>query len=141
MKIENLKSYEVITNGLKVKIELNKYDERTLPVTSFRPIPRTIPAHLKVSIEAERSMGHIEGYFEFRICDHGFYFEDQQEALLFAEAANANLIANGVRTEFVRDPYYVQECYYQIWIDGVTDEREREHREEMEDNDYYKENE
>ncbi len=133
-----VKLYTVITNGLKVTIELSKVDKYKLPNGKIRPL------HYNVEIDARREQGHIEGYYEFLIMGVKYEFDTHNEAVLFAERANRKLLMHGARTEFEHADYYVQDCHYHLWIDGVTDDREREHRAfmmEMKGSDYYREGE
>ena len=115
--------FEVITNGLRVTGNIDIWPSRQLPNGKVRP--RTY----RVEINAKREQGPIEGYYEYGIMGLSFQFDTLDKARDHLSLVHDKIKLNGVRTEFENDKYYVQDCVYWLWIDEVTDEREREHQE------------
>ena len=129
----NEKKFTVIRDGLRITGEIEHREERT------NRNGVVLPELYMVRLKANRSLGDIEGYFEFRIQTPVFHFDTLEEAMEHLFLTKTALLNKGVRLEYEHDRYYVQDCHYHLWIDGITDEQEREHHEwlkEMESEDY-----
>tara|TARA_Y100001973_G_C5176320_1_gene322174 strand:+ start:176 stop:712 length:537 start_codon:yes stop_codon:yes gene_type:complete len=117
------KKFEVLTDDLCITGEVLHREERA------RYNGTIIPESYDVRIEARRIYGDIEGYYELRISAPTWGFGTLDEAIEKLSLIKDALLTSGARTEYQHDDYYVQDCFYYLWIDGITDEREREHHE------------
>ena len=129
----NEKEFTIIRDGLRITGEIQHREEGT---NSHGAI---LPELYSVRLEAKRTQGDIEGYFEFRIQTPVFHLGTLEEAMEHLFLIKSAILNSGVRLEYEHDRYYVQDCHYHLWIDGITDDRERDHHEwlkEMESEDY-----
>jgi hypothetical protein len=117
------KKFEVLTKNLSVTGEVLPREERA------RYNGTIIPESYDVCLSARRTYGDIEGYYELKIRAPRWSFGTLDEAIEQLTLIKDALLLSGARTEYEHDEYYVNACQYRLWIDGVTDELEREHHE------------
>ena len=119
------KKFEVLTDDLCITGEVLHREERA------RYNGTIIPECYDMRLSAKRMYGDIEGYYELKIRAYTWRFGTLDEAIEKLTLIKDALLLSGARTEYHHDDYYVQDCFYYLWIDGITDEREREHHEWM----------
>lgn len=117
------KKFVIITSGLCITGEVLPREERV------RYDGTIIHECYDVCVGARRTNGDIEGYYELRINAPRWRFDTLDEAIEQLTLIKDALLLSGARTEYQHDDYYVQDCFYYLWIDGITDDREREHHE------------
>tara|TARA_R100000353_G_scaffold113435_1_gene81196 strand:+ start:240 stop:635 length:396 start_codon:yes stop_codon:yes gene_type:complete len=117
------KKFIILTDDLCITGEVLHREERA------RYNGTIIPECYDMRLSAKRTYGDIEGYYELKIRAHTWRFGTLDEAIEKLTLIKDALLLSGARTEYQHDDYYVQDCFYYLWIDGITDELEREHHE------------
>lgn len=73
------------------------------------------------TIEADRELGRIEGYFEFSIWGIHRHFDSRKEAVDFLLSAFTEIENGGFELVFEADRYHADESCFHLFVEGVND--------------------
>ena len=87
------------------------------------------------TLKVDRETGPIEGYYELSIFGIHRHFDSFKESEDFLNSTLEKIKDGKSKLLYENDKYYVHDCCYHLFVEGVNDAEEKELREWLEERD------